>query len=413
MHDAADSPDDTVDASLGSSFILKGGKVDPHAIASAIERARKLAAQTGDDSNEPELPRVVFTLQRDLGTRLDKYLTGRITFMSRTQLQRLIEQGGATVNGKPAKPRTKLFKGDCVEVVVPPPPDKTIQPDDIPLEVMHEDEHLVVINKSPDIIVHPARSELRGTMINALAHHFASVSGGGLSGVGEEHARPGVVHRLDRQTSGCIVFAKDDEAHWKLGRQFEQRTVDKRYLAVTHGHIEPDVDVIELPLGPHPSRDKGYREKQVVRHDDLGKPATTIYRVRERYTIPDTPIGPQRFTLVELELKTGRTHQIRVHLSHLGFSIVGDDMYKGRTFVVRDTEAGKRTDRVVIDRQALHAALLAFEHPITGESMVFTAPLRPDMAELVRELRGEGVSESRVEAVHAEGTVPLARFGLA
>ncbi len=390
--------DDSVSTSLGQSLILPGGKVDPHAIASAVERARKLAAERGDDSAEPELPRVTFTLQRDLGVRLDKYLTSRITFMSRTQLQKLIESGGVCVNATPAKPSTKLRQGDVVEVLVPPPPDTTIQPEEIPIDVLYEDEHLIVLNKSPDIIVHPARSENSGTLIHALAWHFQHVSGGGLSGVGEEFARPGVVHRLDRQTSGCIVVAKNDEAHWKLARQFERRTVDKRYLALVEGRVEPDTDVIDLPLGPHPSREKGYREKQVVRRDDLGKPAVTIYRVRERYSEGESGRG---YTLVELELKTGRTHQIRVHLSYLGWPIVGDDMYGGRVFT---TDTGQ----TLASRQMLHAALLALEHPITGEAMVFAAPPPPDLAGLVSHLR----ATREAERVHVEGTVAMGRLGL-
>ncbi len=392
--------DESVSASLGDRLIMPGGKVDPHAIASAIERARKLAAARSDESGEAEdveLPEVTFTLQRDLATRLDKYLTSRVTFMSRTQLQKLIDDGGVTVNAKPAKPSTKLTLGDTVRMLVPAPPSKNIQPEDIPIEVLHEDDHLLVVNKAADIIVHPARSENSGTMLHALAWHMRTNSWGSLSEVGEEFARPGVVHRLDRHTSGCIVFAKTDEAHWKLGRQFEQRTVDKRYLAVVHGRVEPDIDVIDAPIGPHPSKQKGYREKQVVRHDDLGKNAVTICRVRERYRTPHAG----ELTLVELELKTGRTHQIRVHLSHLGWPIVGDDMYSGRPF------ADPTTGEVVIDQQALHAALLAFEHPVLRTPMTFTAPLRAELLALIEALR-----QGPTEAVHTEGSVPLTRFGL-
>jgi len=209
------------------------------------------------------------------------------------------------------------------------------------------------------------------------------------------------VHRLDRHTSGVIVFAKRDEAHWKLGHQFEHRRVDKRYLAVVHGTVEPAVEVIDLPIGPHPSREKGYREKYVVRHDELGKPSVTICRVREWYG-KHAEDPAERFTLIELELKTGRTHQIRVHLSHLGWPIVGDDMYGGRPFLVEG--------RTVIARQALHAALLSFLHPITGKRMTFTAPLRGDMAELVRTLRARPGFERLNPAgatVDVEAALPL------
>ncbi len=401
--------------------ILPGGKVDPEAIRRAIDEARERAAaqQSANAEGEAEevpgeddaeLRRVVFELRRDLDKRLDKYLTDRITFMSRTQLQRLIDEGGVLVNAKVPRASTKLHAGDVVEVVVPPPPASNIQPEDIPLDVLFEDEHIIVLNKQPDIIVHPARSHLKGTMLSALAYHFKHRSrlGGDLSKVGEEFARPGVVHRLDRHTSGCIVFAKSDEAHWKLGHQFEHRRVDKRYLAVVHGLVEPGSDVINLPLGPHPSREKGFREKYVVRHDELGKEAVTIYRVRERYaaTALGSPAGAAAgFSLVELELKTGRTHQIRVHLSHHLWPIVGDDMYGGRALGVR--ASGGREEliawnaggmgpsvpppgpdvRPLITRQALHACVLAFAHPISGEPLRFTAPLRGDMGELVGALR--------------------------
>jgi 23S rRNA pseudouridine1911/1915/1917 synthase len=244
-------------------------------------------------------------------------------------------------------------------------------------------------------------------MVNALAWHFQhrSPAGGTLSGVGREFARPGVVHRLDRQTSGLIIFAKSDEGHWRLGQQFEKRTVDKRYLALVHGLFEPPIDVIDLPLGPHPSKERGYREKYVVRHDALGKTALTIARVRRHFRLPDAapeapaaPKGPIRpssegwrgghldeaeitpipsfpagaggFSLLELELKTGRTHQIRVHLTHRGFPIVADDMYGGKP------AAG-------MSRVALHAATLRFKHPIDGRTMEFQAPLPADFAAAV------------------------------
>lgn len=357
---------------VGEDLLLPGGKVDPVAVERLIA-----ASQAADE--DAELPKVTFTLQRDLKKRLDKYLTDRITFMSRNQLQRLIEGGGVLVNGRTPKPSTTLRRGDVVEVVVPPPPPTEIQPEEIPLDVLYEDEHLIVLNKQPDIIVHPARSHLKGTLINALAWHFRHRSGGSLSTVGTEFARPGVVHRLDRHTSGVIVFAKQDEAHWKLGHQFEHRRVDKRYLAVVHGRVEPPADVIDLPIGPHPSREKGYREKYVVRHDDQGKPSVTIYRVREWYD-PHAADPGDRYTMVELDLKTGRTHQIRVHLSHLGWPIVGDDMYGGRPYPGPDGTP-------IIARQALHAAMLSFDHPITGRRLTFTAPLRGDMLALVAALR--------------------------
>lgn len=389
------------DTPRSGKLVEHGGKVDPEAIRKRIAAAADAAAQVppddpdrvgageptegGADDDAPN--RVVFVLQRDLQKRLDKYLTDRIPFMSRTQLQRLIDEGGVTVNGRAPKASTKLGINDRVEVFIPPPPPSEVQPEDIPLEVLFEDEYIIVLNKQPDIIVHPARSHNSGTMINALAYHFQhrSPSGGKLSEVGKEFARPGVVHRLDRHTSGLIVFAKDDTSHWRLARQFELRSVDKRYLALVHGLVEPEVEVIDKPIGPHPSREKGYREKYVVRHDVLGKSSVTICRVRAHFRGADRD---RCYSLVELELKTGRTHQIRVHLSHGGYPIVGDDMYGGRVLRPSDLTGTPREDETpVVSRQALHAATLAFRHPITHTPMAFTAPLPDDLTDALRLLR--------------------------
>ncbi len=362
------------------SLVRPGGKVDPDT-GRAAAGSEPLA---GDDDG---LRRARFHLQRDLQKRLDKYLTDRIPFMSRSALQRLIEEGGVTVNSRKPKPSTLLRKGDVVEVVIPPPPAKEIQAQEIPLDVLYEDAQIIVINKRADILVHPARSHLSGTMVNALVWRFqhASDTGGALSPVGAEFARPGVVHRLDRHTTGVIVFAKDEEAHWRLGRQFELRTTHKRYLALVHGMIEPLADTIELPLGPHQSDAKGLREKYVVRFDEQGKPSTTLYRALEVF---------EGYTLLELDLRTGRTHQIRVHLSYLGYPIVGDDMYGGRAVslahIARDLPTAERRAAekdVVIARQALHAAHLTIRHPVSGEPLTFRAPPPEDFARLLALLR--------------------------
>ncbi len=360
-------------------LIKPGGAVD-------IDVLRALAEDEDTDETtgfDPDSKRkVTFEISRDHGQRLDKYLRQRLTHMSRTQIQALIERELTRVNARVPKASTKLRPGDTVEVVVPAPPPTHIQPDEIPLDVLFEDEHLIVLNKQPDLIVHPARAHNRGTMLNALVWHLQNNSdvGGALSGVGQENARPGVVHRLDRDTTGVIVFAKSDEAHWKLARQFELRTTNKRYLAIVAGNLEPLADVIDLPLGPSPSTIKGHREKYVVRHDDQGKPSVTIYRVIEQF---------DGYSLVEVELKTGRTHQIRVHLSHHGFPIVGDDMYAGPLLSGEDAglltthpDASKRWEQ-----QCLHAARLGFVHPITNQPMIHSAPLPSKMLRLIRILR--------------------------
>ncbi len=378
------------------SLILPGGKVDPDAVRLAIGDADQtdLASDEADGESEG-LCRVSFRLSRDLDKRLDRYLTDRITFMSRNQLQRLIEVGGVTVNGRAPKASTRLRLNDLVEVALPPPPSTEIQPEDIPLDIVYEDAWFIIINKRPDLIVHPARSHHSGTLLNALVHYFrqsaqsTNVAAAELSSVGKDAARPGVVHRLDRHTSGVMVVAKDDEAHWKLGRQFENRVVDKRYLALVHGIVESDADVIEAPIGPHQSKVKGQREKMIVRHDQLGKPAITIYRVRQRFRAPHHDQVAGHFTLVELELKTGRTHQIRVHMAHLGYPLVGDDMYGGRHLDPNTLALNEQPGPAmpIFARQALHAASLGFHHPATNKPVAFIAPLPDDMASLVTSLR--------------------------
>ena len=351
-------------------FFDGGGNIDSDALFRAYEE---------QGLNDEAVVETSFTISRDLNRRLDSYLATRIPFLSRTSLKRLIEENMVTVNGKSPKGSTKLKKHDVVNVILPPPPSSEIQPEEIPLKIIHEDNDLVVINKDDDIIVHPARSNKSGTIINALAWHFQNVSGGELSKVGEEFARPGVVHRLDRHTTGVMVAAKTDTAHWRLGKQFEQRKTRKRYLAVVHGEIEPLTDTIDIPLGKHPTK----RDAYAVRFDDTGKPSITIFHVREIY---------DGFTLVELDLKTGRTHQIRLHLQHLGYPIVGDDIYGGKHLKVSNIiQRGvpfdlPRTD-FVIKRQALHAAFLEFTHPITDKRVNFTAPVHGDMANLISMLR--------------------------
>ena len=354
----------------GDDLIARGGKVDRQRLFELYQQ------QTGDDERPVS---VSFRLSRNLDKRLDRYLVDRIPFLSRTSLQKLIREQGVTVNGRPPKPSTRLRAGDEIVAILPPPPSTEIPAEPIPLAALFEDDEIIVVNKADDIIVHPARGNTSGTMINALVWHFQHTTGGALSTVGRELARPGVVHRLDRHTTGTMVFAKTETAHWRLARQFEHRTVDKRYLAVVHGRIETLADVIDVPLGKHPT----VREKYAVRWDDTGKQSVTIYRVRERY---------EDFTLVELELKSGRTHQIRLHLSYLGYPVAGDDMYGGRHLAVADVAGaagtGDRSPRdPLLTRQALHAATLGFEHPISNKPMTFHAPLPDDLRDLIALLR--------------------------
>ncbi len=378
----------------GLELIGPGGKIDAEALLRLYERRAggdaaserssdvELDAQGGGgaDGDGDDAPiSVTLRLRRDLDKRLDRYLVDRIPFLSRTSLQRLIDEGGVTVNGRMPKASTRLRARDEVVIVLPPPPSDAIPAEDIPLDVLFEDDDIIVLNKQDDIIVHPARGNKSGTIINALAWHFLHRTSGALSEVGREHARPGVVHRLDRHTTGVMIAAKSDVAHWRLGRQFEQRRTDKRYLAVVHGRMEVLADVVDLPLGKHPT----IRERYAVRWDESGKASVTIFRVRELY---------DGFTLVELELKTGRTHQIRVHLSHLGHPIVGDDMYGGRHLAVGDV-AGTNEPTPLIVRQALHATTLGLRHPMSGEPVTFCAAVHPDMRRLIALLRAHRTPE--------------------
>jgi 23S rRNA pseudouridine1911/1915/1917 synthase len=353
-----------------NGLIAPGGKVDRETLYALYE-------QQADDDETPIS--VTFKLSRNLNKRLDRYLVDRVPFLSRTSLQRLIRERAVTVNGRSPKPATRLRAGDEVVAILPPPPTAEIPAEQIPLDVRYEDDDLIVVNKAADIIVHPARGNRSGTMINGLAWHFRHESGGALSAVGEGFARPGVVHRLDRHTTGILVFAKTDTAHWRLAHQFENRRVEKRYLAVVHGRMETLADVIDVPLGKHAT----VREKYAVRWDETGKPSVTVCRVRELY---------EDFTLLELELKTGRTHQIRVHLSYLGYPLAGDDMYGGRHLTVGDVAGAAGTPQrsprePLLSRQALHAAVLGFTHPTRAHAMTFQAPLPGDMRDLIGLLR--------------------------
>lgn len=388
---APDAASDAASTADGDALLIgPGGAVDADALFALYEQSR--------ESDDDTPVRVTFTLARDLEKRLDRYLVDRVPFLSRTALQRLIDESAVTVNGRVPKASTKLRKGDTVVAMLPPPPSSEIPAEEIPLTILFEDNDLIVVNKQPGLIVHPARSHKSGTLINGLAWHFRHRSGGALSTVGKDIARPGVVHRLDKQTSGVMVVAKSDTAHWRLARQFELRTTQKRYLALVHGIPEPEADLIDLPLGKHPT----IREKYAVRHDDTGKPSQTVYRTLEQFNVTDRATGERRrYALVELELRTGRTHQIRVHLSHIGYPIVGDDMYGGLyapveafggTPSANDPEA--RSSEPIITRQALHAGMLGITHPITGETLDVRAPLAEDIQRLIDLLRAHGSSRA-------------------
>jgi 23S rRNA pseudouridine1911/1915/1917 synthase len=372
------------------------------------EPAEGEAASIIEQLQEDGADHVQYVLRKQAKERLDRFLQNRLKGMSRNQVHKLISLGGVTVNGNPVKRSQTLHAGDVLDVIVPPRPATELTPEPMPLEILYEDQALVAVNKPAGIIVHPARSNLTGTLLNGLAHHFQQTgeaehgapAEATLSTVGGDAARPGVVHRLDKNTTGVIVVAKQDEPHWLLARQFEHRKPMKAYLALVHGCPDPPGGAIEQPIGKHPT----IRECYAVRHDTKGKHALTLYRVRERY---------QGYSLVELELKTGRTHQIRVHLTYMGTPIVGDVMYGGepvgppelaappfpaggRPFLNfgREKHEAERIETRIAERgdvrmphPALHAAYLSLEHPLTNQPITFTAPLHEPMASLVRRLR--------------------------
>lgn len=309
--------------------------------------------------------------------RLDSYIVARLKShdISRAEVQRWLLMGALTLNGGKAKASHRIRQGDHIIINLPEPLDKRPQPQDIPLEILYEDECLVVLNKQANLIVHPGRGKenWNGTLTNALQFHFDK-----LSTVGGE-ARPGIVHRLDRDTTGVMLVAKEDRAHKNLALQFEHRKVLKEYLALCYGVVERDGDYIERPIGPHPT----VREKMAIRDDPaVSRPANTFYEVLERFA---------GFTYVRCRPLTGRTHQIRVHLAHIDAPIVADKPYAGRALLrlsdVATALAGEAEDEILIQRQALHAHRLRFRHPRTHAEMDITAPLPADMQRTLDALR--------------------------
>jgi 23S rRNA pseudouridine1911/1915/1917 synthase len=304
------------------------------------------------------------------GKRIDAYLSSRYPDYSRSVMQKVIDAQAVLVNGRPVKASYKVRLDDQIRVWLPELSEDAAAAEEIPLEVIYEDEALTVVNKPAGMVTHPAKGHWSGTLVNALQFHFDT-----LSTVGGE-SRPGIVHRLDRDTTGLLIVAKDDLAHRKLALQFEQRTIHKEYLALVAGFPERDSDYIERTIGFHPTN----REKMAIRNvEDGGKEAVTFYQVLERF---------RGYALVLCKPATGRTHQIRVHLAHVGLPIVADKMYSGRDrLTLADLRAGESTDEVLIERQALHAHTLRLAHPLTGKALEFSAPLPEDMARTLGALR--------------------------
>ncbi|MFO0840370.1 MAG: RluA family pseudouridine synthase [Phycisphaerae bacterium] len=322
--------------------------------------------------DEDSAQRVRLRIRRRLpGRRLDKYLHGRFPHLSRTAVQRLIKQGAITVNGEISKPSYEMCGGDIVELVIPAPEPMEVIPQEMPLEILYEDDALIALNKPAGVICHPAHGQQTGTLVNGLVHYAAALSHG------SDPFRPGIVHRLDKNTTGVILVAKTDEAHWRLALQFERRTVQKTYLAVVEGEMQLDGDMIDAPIGVHPIVREKFAVMIQANKIDVAKNAVTYYEVAERF---------RGFTLVRLFPKTGRTHQLRVHMAHIRHPIVGDAMYGGRAVSAHDL-AGVGDPTPILAHQALHAWRIQFKHPIREEPMEIEAPFPPPIRKLVTLLR--------------------------
>lgn len=290
----------------------------------------------------------------EAGERLDRFLAGRLPGITRSAVQRLIEKGLVTLAGKTVAANHKTKEGEAYRIAVPPPVPSIAIAEDIPLDVVHEDAHIAIINKPAGMVVHPAKGHAGGTLVNALLAHCPD-----LTGIGGE-LRPGIVHRLDKDTTGLIAVAKNDAAHAALSGQLKTREMGREYLAVVKGEMRPLSGAIEKPVGRHPV----YRKKMST-HTRMGRAALTLYETLETYP---------GVSLLKVGLKTGRTHQIRVHLAAVGHPILGDALYgKGKT--------------ALIARPALHAWRLTLVHPVSGETMTFTAPPPEDFQRLLAALK--------------------------
>ncbi len=327
------------------------------------------------DEELSDQPITIVVAAENAGERLDAYLAQQLPRYSRMQLRRVIAAGGVKVNTAGTKVSHRLNAGDSISIVLPAMPAAGPNPENIPLDVLHEDDFMIVINKPPGMVVHPARGHWSGTLTSALAFHFDTLSTAG----GEN--RPGIVHRLDRDTSGVMVVAKTDEAHFRLAEQFAERTTEKEYFAVIAGVPDRDRDWIHQPIGVHPYQ----REKMAIRAGhSTSREANTFYEVQERFP---------GFSALKVLPKTGRTHQIRVHLSYIGHPILCDRLYSGRAEVSRRQILarynGDDADEPLLKRQALHARRIVVHHPHTKEQMEFTAPIPADIQLLLDVLRSK------------------------
>lgn len=290
----------------------------------------------------------------DKNERIDKFITLQNEDWSRSQVQAWVKEGRVTVNGEPIKNNYKLQAEDEVTLRVPPPKEMAIQPEEMSLDIVYEDSDVVVVNKPRGLVVHPAPGHYSGTLVNGLLAHCKDLSG--INGV----LRPGIVHRIDKDTSGLLMVAKNDKAHMGLAEQLKAHTVNRKYVAIVHGVIPHEMGTIEAPIG----RDPKNRQQMAVVFEN-SKPAVTHFIVLERF---------KEYTLVELKLETGRTHQIRVHMKYIDYPLAGDPKYGPK-------------NTLELDGQALHAKTLGFIHPRTGKQLEFEAPMPKEMLDVIEILR--------------------------
>lgn len=314
---------------------------------------RKARVQAGEEGREPYMWTVDPEHAKD---RIDKFITESIEEeVSRSQVQLWIRDGHVLVNGQPVKPNHKVTAAEVITLVMPEPELANITAEDIPLDVYYEDQDVIVMNKSRGMVVHPAPGHTTGTLVNALMHHCRDLSG--ING----KLRPGIVHRIDKDTSGLLMAAKNDRAHVHLAEQLKEHSVTRKYVALVHGNVPHDQGTIAVPIG----RDT-YDRKMYTVTENNSKHAVTHFRVLERF-------GDA--SLIELLLETGRTHQIRVHMKFIGHPLVGDPMYS------------RGTRGLTMNGQALHAMTLGFVHPTTGDALEFHAPIPEDMESLLQSIR--------------------------
>ena len=308
----------------------------------------------------------------DEDKRLDVLVASRLSDCTRTFAAGLIVAEHIQVDGQPKKPGYRVKSGQTISGVIPPPAPVKFKPEPIPIDILYEDDHIIVVNKQPGLVVHPAPGHFSGTLVNGLLYHCPD-----LGGIGGE-LRPGIVHRLDKDTSGTMIVAKNDAAHRNLSRQFKSRQIKKEYLALVHGILKTATGSIKLPIGRHP-----VDRKRMSTVSPKGRTAETVWRVKEEF---------QEFTLLSLDLKTGRTHQIRVHCAALRHPIVGDKVYRPRKLEKIIATEQKRSEKILdllesVNRQMLHAWRLSFTHPHSAKTMSLESPLPQDMARLIDSIR--------------------------